>query len=112
MAVSEEEKANILNDFFSSVFTKEDLKNIPKLDPGSRSDGVSLTEILITPKAVQEKLAKLDPCKAFGPDGIPPRVLKEASEELSVPLCLFFNKSLDDGTVPADWKKSQCHCSF
>ena len=31
-------------------------------------------------------------------------MLKELSEELALPLCILFNKSLESGEVPEDWK--------
>ena len=60
--------------------------------------------MVVTSTAVKEKLQALNPCKAQGPDQIPPRVLKELSEELSVPLCTLFNMSLESGEIPDDWK--------
>ena len=112
MAVNDEDKANRLNRFFSSVFTTESTDDIPNIEPKSRSDGISLNEIIITPKSVQEKLTKLNPAKSFGPDGIPSRVLKEASKELSTPLCILFNKSLEYGVIPQDWKRANVTAIF
>ena len=42
--------------------------------------------------------------KAAGPDGIYPRVLKELSKELAVPLEIIFRMSAKDYTIPQDWK--------
>ena len=55
---------------------------------------------------MKKKLDNLNPNKAQGPDAVPSRVLnlKEVSEELSVPLCILFRKSIDDETVPTNWK--------
>jgi hypothetical protein len=112
LATDDVSKANTLNDFFSSVFTQEDLTNVPKMEEGSYSDGVFLSEIRVTPLAVQGKLKDLNPNKSQGPDGIPPRVLKEVSEELSVPLCALFNKSLESGILPEDWKTASVTALF
>jgi len=49
---------------------------------------------------------RLNANKAQGPDGIPPRVLKELHAQLANPLCVLFNKSIDSGIVPSDWKKA------
>ncbi|CAB4002365.1 aldo keto reductase [Paramuricea clavata] len=43
----------------------------------------------------------LDTSKAYGPDGIPPRLLKECSKEISSSLCSLFNKSIETSGVPS-----------
>ena len=42
--------------------------------------------------------------KAFYADKISAKILIELKEELSIPLCIIFNKSLKEGSVPDDWK--------
>ncbi|CAH1259285.1 Hypp2230 [Branchiostoma lanceolatum] len=54
--------------------------------------------------ADQSKIWKLNPGKASGPDGISPRILKEPCEELADPLTRIFQKSLQERTVPDDWR--------
>jgi len=49
-------------------------------------------------------LADLRADKSPGDDGIHPRVLKETSEVLALPLSILFQKSLDEGVVPSQWK--------
>ena len=71
------------------------------------SQRIYLTDIVITPIAVKDKLKQLNNCKAQGPDGIPPRVLKEVSENLAIPLSILFNTSLEKGLIPADWKQAE-----
>ena len=39
-----------------------------------------------------------------GPDGLHPRVLKELSNEISKPLAIIMQISLDEHTVPQNWK--------
>ena len=88
MVVSDADKEDVLNTSFSSVFTRENTTNIPHIEVGERSGGITLTDIKVTPKAVQVKLNK--PKKAQGPDQAPPRVPKELSEQLAMPLCILF----------------------
>ena len=39
-----------------------------------------------------------------GPDELKPRILKELAKEISPILSLIFQKSLDTGVVPSDWR--------
>ena len=41
-----------------------------------------------------------------GPDGLHPRVLREAAAQLCVPLTILFKRSLDEGVLPEDWKRA------
>ena len=50
---------------------------------------------------VYEKLCSLDINKSPGPDGWHPRFFKEAALELTKPLSVLFQKSLDAGELPA-----------
>ena len=112
VASTDHEKAKTLNNFFSSVFTKENLDDMPSTTEASRSQGIFLADIFITPDAVKDKLKKLDPNKAHGPDGIPSRVLKELNEQLALPLSILFNKSLQEGKIPHDWKEAEVVAIF
>ena len=106
-AESDMEKAKALNEYFASVFAIEDKTNIPDFYDGSKSNGISVTDIIITPAAVEKKLHELNQFKAQGPDLIPPKVLKELSKEIAVPLSNIFNKSLETGIIPYDWKSAE-----
>ena len=48
-------------------------------------------------------LKNLKPKKAAGPDKIKPVVLQELKEEMASMLKLFFERSLESGTVPSIW---------
>ena len=95
--------ASILNTFFSSVFTKEDLNNLP--DPPVKFAGeVPLPTMHICPEKVMDKLEKLNVNGAPGPDSVFPRVVVNLKDYLAVPLTIIFNKSLKEGVVPEDWR--------
>ena len=110
LTTSDNEKANVLNSFFPSVFTNEDLTNVPTVD--NLSNNMFLTDILITKEAVKSKLKNLNPAKAMGPDKIPSLILKTLNEDLCLPLSIIFNKSLHAGIVPSEWKIAEVSAIF
>ena len=99
-----EEKAKVLNDCFKKVFTSENLDNIPT--PITCQYENELKTVDISEDSVLKKLAKLEANKAAGADGIHPKVLAEAKNELAKPLALLFRKTLVTGTLPNDWKEA------
>ena len=99
-AKSDEDKAEVLVDYFSSVFTIEsDLNNMPPFD--ERNYDNPLYDINISEKMVYEKLRKIKVNKSPGPDNIHPRVLNNAASNLAKPLSIIFKTSL---TLPSEWK--------
>ena len=56
-------------------------------------------------------LSNLKPDKAAGPGSIKPVVLKQLKTEIAPIRCLLFEKTLQTGQLPSDWKKAQvCPC--
>jgi hypothetical protein len=55
---------------------------------------------------VFEKLSKLNPRKAHGPDGIPTWVLKENADILELPVKEILNCSYRECRVPKSWKEA------
>ena len=95
--------AEKLNDFFSSVFTKEDLSKLPT--PLLAYTGSSpLSNIQIPPHKVKDKLDNLRISAAPGPDKLFPRLLRELSNVIMLPLSMIFSASFQEGLVPQDWK--------
>ena len=97
-----EKMAESLNEFFVSVFTSED-NNIPVLEDKLTEDE-KMEEFTVSMEEVEKRLLNLKGDKAPGPDNIPGYFLKQASAELSKPLALIFNDSLNTGIVPRDWR--------
>ena len=91
-APTDVDKAEVLNNFFCSIFTREDVSDIP--EPGRPYEGETLDAFQVTKDGVIKKLIKLNPCKSPGPDSIHPRVMKETAEAVSHPLKIICNKSL------------------
>lgn len=104
------EKANILAEFFSSVFTIEPDGEIPSLQ--ERLCPTPSECITSTPDRVRKLLLALKPDKSPGIDGLHPKLLRELSDELAVPMNIIFNKSLTQKKVPDEWKKAQISAIF
>ena len=102
VTTNDQEKANVLLDFFSSVFTQEPNTEIPELP--ERNHTSKLESIEINEEIVNKKLKGLNSSKSPGPDGIHPRVLKELSDTLTTPLTILFKASADQKIVPEEWK--------
>ena len=67
---SEKDKANLLNMYFSRICTKENMSSLPVAYEGAHSYASTLSDVVITPKALEEKLRMLNCIKPQGPDGI------------------------------------------
>ena len=55
-------------------------------------------------KKVTKELKAINPSKAYGPDQIPGRILKECTSEIASALTRLINLSLRVGCTPKDWK--------
>ena len=104
LSSSDYQKAEMLNTFFTSVFTEEDLSNIPTLE--KRSFEECLNQVKVTPEKVQKKLKNLKTSKSPGIDNIHPLLLKECSAELCQIITMLFKQSIQDGSVPDMWRKA------
>lgn len=60
----------------------------------------------VTETDVNDQLKNLDVDKSYGPDGISPKLLKEAGATIAKFLQHLFNKSLSSGTFPMTWKQA------
>ena len=55
---------------------------------------------------VAMKIRDMKDNKSPGVDGIPPKLLLEILEQISIPLATVFNLSLEEGIVPLEWKEA------
>ena len=97
--------AEVMNEYFSSVFTTEDISSLPvpltKFE-SNKSEG----QLFVTPEMIAKKIKKMKDNKSPGVDGIPPKLLKEIVEQISIPLAKLFHLSLEEGIVPSEWKEA------
>ena len=92
----------MLNDYFTTQSTViDDNRPLPQLP----HVGHTLQSIFITSQEVKNVLVNLDINKSCGPDLISPRLLKQGSCALAVPLSILFNRSLYQGYFPQAWKE-------
>ena len=99
------DKAELFNNFFSSVFTVEDTDHMPSVF--TKSELQSLCDITFTVSDVEKLLLKLNCNKSPGPDNIHPHILKECATVLSLPLWILLSTSLSEGKLPVSWKKAK-----
>ena len=92
-----------MNNNFSSVFTIEQLNNIPQL---GQYEGNILDTFNFSTEEVQEKLQHLNIYKSTGPDMLHPRILFELEDKLARSLTHLFNDSVATGIIPEDWKSA------
>ncbi len=93
---SGKEMINFLNDYYSSVFAKENQNRIPAVEEVFQGEyNEKLWAVIITRLVLQKEIEKLKKNKSQGPDEVYPRVLKECKEPLSGPLTNMFRKSVD-----------------
>ena len=97
-----EARANILNQQFVSALTRENTTYIPDM---GQSETPSMSNITVDWKGVHKLLMNLNTKKATGPDEIPTFMLKAAATELAPALANLFQRSLDLGEVPQDWRE-------
>ena len=98
--------AEDLNQYFSSVFTREDISSLPV--PDAKFQGTKLDylrQLIVTPEMVAKKIKAMKDNKSPGVDGIPSKLLMETVEQISIPLARVFNLSLKEGVVPFEWKE-------
>ena len=65
-----------------------------------------MPDITVTKEGVEKLLKKINPSKACGPDMIPARILRDMVEEISQILTTLFQRTIDLGELPEDWKSA------
>ena len=95
-------KADLLCSFFSSVYCNETDDDYGSLV--TRPCFIESTPISVSEEDVLARLNKLNINKSEGPDLLHPRVLYEIRHEITYPLMILFNKSLEVKKIPEIWK--------
>ena len=93
-----------MNEFFASVFTRENLENIPSFEQIITDDSLSFLQCSVD--EVTKLLKEPKPRKSPGPDGIHPLILKNCADTLAISICKIINLSFSLGKIPDCWKQA------
>lgn len=93
-------KANEYNEFFNSVFTKDN-NIVPPLPP---PNPLRIDPLNISQQGVLNLLLNLNSKKSNGPDNIPNEFLKKYAEWCSRYLVIIYRMSLSTSKLPGEWK--------
>ena len=93
------EKANMFNNFFLSHSTI-DLSNARLPDDEITENAEFINHVEVTEAEVLDLIHNIDPNKATDPDGISPRLLREAGPAIAPSLTRLISLSLQKSQVP------------
>ena len=92
---------------FRSVFARADTCSLHVPETTFNGlEGKRLGQLVVTPEVVASKINNMKENRSPVVDGISPKILKETVEQISAPLAHVFNMSLQEGTVPLEWKEA------
>ena len=100
---TDEEKAGVFRDFFSSVHKVD---SGLKISLATAHHDVEIPRMQITPETVFLVLRGLKRNKSPGPDSIHAEIICPIAEYICHPVSELFNQSLAEGVIPADWKEA------
>ena len=93
----------LINTFFHSVFTSDDVSlNIDQLPEINYNVTSELSSVVIDTHSLSNYLKSLDTSKASM--GISTKLLKECANEVTPSLCMLFNMCIERGVFPDKWK--------
>ena len=94
-----EDQANLFNEFFFEQFSEASIYDI---DIDYSNDW--RFDIEFDHQRVRKILSNINSNKAYGPDGIHGKLLKNCAVGLAYPLSLLFHSCYNIGTLPREWK--------
>ena len=103
LVVNPKAQSNVLNDYFSSVFTRCDNESPSK----DQLTGIGKIEnVVFNEECIKNEISRLRRFSAPGPDNVTNTTLIELCDEIAKPLDMLFTKSLNETKIPADWRLS------
>ena len=103
IVVEPAEQAEILNQFFSSVFTRCEEETPEKVCVAGDKE---ITEIRIDRERVIKMIEGLKEQSAPGPDQIPNKLIKELKNEIAAPLTMLYRKCMEEAKIPDEWRQT------
>ena len=103
-ASTDQEKADLFNLFFHSVYKPSPSNSPLPVSSGPTLSYPSISNISLTELDVFSALSSLDPTKSMGVDGIGLKLLKQCSLALYIPLHHLFQLSISKQAIPREWK--------
>ena len=95
-------QAELLNEYFSSVYTR---CNDPP--PSKEPSGTTkLSDIEVNEQIVKDEIDRIHEFSAPGPDNMTNKLILELKSEIAKPWAALFRKSLDDAHIPDEWRLS------
>ena len=94
---------SILGKYFNSVYIPQSNDEMPDMEILCDNQ---IREMKITREEIKTGLEKINVNKSCGPDGMHPLILQRTADITCVPLELIFNKSLQEGACPKDWRSA------
>lgn len=100
------QKAELSNGYFCFVFLPA-ASNVNRAEVSiSPTTVMEFSQIEVSLEEVRDYLNGLDTSKAYGPNGITARLLKQCSEQIAPSICVIFNNPLSSGRIPREWKSA------
>ena len=100
------EKAHTFNLFFAKASSLDDKDRVPPHDRLIYNHDMDFENFVIPEQNVRDQIKLLDVSKSYGPDNVPPKLLKEGGEFVVKHLTRLFNLSLRQAKVPLLWKQA------
>ena len=106
LITSEIEKANLLNDYFKSVFTIDN-GLLPEFPTRFPPDSLKvIDDIKISPEIINRILLNLKSNSAAGPDNIPSIFYKKSAAAISYPLSIMLRSFINFHDILSDWRSA------
>ncbi|XP_021355124.1 uncharacterized protein LOC110451433 [Mizuhopecten yessoensis] len=102
--IDNKDTADTLNNFFASVFVKDQDTPLPPLP--RRNFHEPFVDIDIIEDSVIKAIKRINPTKSPGPDNLHSKLISETAEDLKKPLQIVFKKSLENSQLQTSWKEA------